>query len=65
MKVLGGVAEADGRGVDDGVGVELIGETLGVADGTTTRDGPQSRTTRNPTMNTTARNASRARDLTP
>jgi hypothetical protein len=61
VKVLCRVAVADGRGV----GVELLGETLGVADGKTTRDGPQSRTTKSPTMNTTARNASRARDLTP
>ena len=41
MKVLGRVAVADGRGVSDGVGVELLGETLGVAEGKTTRDGPR------------------------
>jgi hypothetical protein len=63
VKVCGRVAVADGRG--EGVGVALLGETLGVVEGKTTRDGPQSRTTKNPMMNTTARNASRARDLTP
>jgi hypothetical protein len=63
VKVDGGVAVADGRG--DGVGVGLPSETVGVGDGNTTRAGSQPRTTANPTMKTTARSASRARDFTP
>jgi hypothetical protein len=65
VKVVGAVAVGDGRGVGDGVGVALAGDTVGDGDGRTTRDGPQSRTTANPTMKTMARSASRPRDLTP
>lgn len=65
VKVDCGATVVDGRGVTDAVGVELTGEAVGVGDVKTTRDGTHSRTTANPTMNTTARSASRARDLTP
>jgi hypothetical protein len=61
VNVDGGVALADGRAVGDGDGV---GDTVGVGDRKTTRDGPQSRTTKNPTMKTAARKTSRTRDLT-
>jgi hypothetical protein len=61
VNVDGEVALVDGRAVSEGDGV---GDTVGVGDVKTTRDGPQSRTTKNPTMNTAARKASRARDLT-
>jgi hypothetical protein len=65
VKIDDGVTAADGRGVGNGVGVAVPGETLGLDDGKTTRAGPQPRTTANPTMKTTARTASRASDLTP
>lgn len=65
VKVDGGVTVGDGRGVAERVGVALDGESVGLGDEKTTREGPQSRTTAKPTMNTTASNASRAKDLTP
>jgi hypothetical protein len=61
VNVDGGVALADGRAVGDDDGV---GDTVGVGNVKTTRDGPQSRTTKNPTTNTAASKASRTRDLT-
>jgi hypothetical protein len=68
VKVNGGAivaaAVADGGGVTDRIGDALRAETVGVGAEKTTRDGTHPRTTTNPTRNTTARNASRARDAT-
>src|SRR5688500_5819523 len=53
-----------GRGVIERVGVALGGEAVAVGEGNTTRDGTQSRETRNTASSSSARNPSRTTDPT-
>jgi len=55
---------ADGSGVTERVGVALGEDAVAVGDGNTTRDGRQSRATKNTTMITRARHPIRATDAT-
>jgi len=55
---------ADGLGVTERVGGALLDDAVGLGDGKTTRDGAQSRASRNTATITTARSVSRASDAT-